>query len=332
LSWDYFEKRKNGERKKETGENTTSSLYMVQNGLSQIIKQYANELGFDACGIAQARVLNESSQNLSKWLANGYQADMNYMNNHLNLRVDPTKLVEGAKSVIVVLQNYYPTENPFVNAEIKISKYAFGIDYHKVIKKHLKQLYSEIKKVHPTLDGRYFVDSAPVLEKAWASESGLGWIGKNSLLLNKKLGSFTFIGVLIVNTELEYDKPINSYCGNCTRCIDACPTKAIVEPFVVDSNKCISYQTIENKLDIPASIRENNPGWIFGCDICQDVCPWNAKLKPHDINEYNASLGFLALTKETLNAMSEDDFNKLFSQSAIKRAGYEKLLKNVGVD
>jgi epoxyqueuosine reductase len=298
--------------------------------ITSFIKNLAIELGFDACGIAKAGSLKRDAVRLDTWLIAKYHADMKYMENYFDKRTDPTKLVEGAKSVIVVFQNYFPQKDIFSDKEIKISKYAYGEDYHKVMKDKLFLLFEKIKQEAGELNGRVFVDSAPVLEKAWAREAGLGWIGKNSLLLNKKLGSFFFIGEIIVDLELEYDKPYESFdCANCTRCIDACPTRAIVSNGVIDSEKCLSYNTIENKEEIPSYIKPNMKGWIFGCDICQDVCPWNKKVTPHKVKEFEPNSLLVSLTKEKMLSMTEDEFNESFRNSPLKRAKYKGIRRNI---
>jgi epoxyqueuosine reductase len=251
-----------------------------------IVKQKALEAGFDDCGISSAEYLSDHAPGLNDWLNKGYHADMHWMSNHLEKRCDPTQLVPGAKSVISVLLNYYsPNKQKDPEAPV-FSKYAYGKDYHKVVKKKLKALFNALKEEIPDIEGRAFVDSAPVMEHAWASRSGLGWIGKNSLLISKKFGSFVFIGELIVNTELNYGSSIKDYCGNCTLCINECPTHAITSDRTVDSNKCISYHTIENKDELPEDLRNNFFNRVFGCDICQDVCPWNRDLKAHNIPEF----------------------------------------------
>ncbi len=297
---------------------------------SQRIKQLAINAGFDDCGISKALELTSEAEKLKSWLTNGFQADMFYMQNHFEKRVDPTKLIEGAKSVIVVLLNYFPKDYPFEHKKYKIARYALGKDYHSVVKEKLQNLLKEINVNIGTVNGRAFVDSAPVMERALAREAGLGWIGKNSLLLHKKLGSYVFIGELIVDIELEYDPPqLNEYCGTCTKCIDACPTHAIVADKVVDSNKCISYQTIENRGDIPSKIQNNLNGWIFGCDICQQVCPFNKKSVPHKTEEFKPTKEFLNLNDNDFDNLSEEVYQKAFQKSAVKRAKYVGLKRNI---
>jgi epoxyqueuosine reductase len=245
------------------------------------IKQKAKELGFSFCGISKAAFLEEEAPRLEEWLKRNYQGKMSYLENHFDKRLDPTLLVPGAKSVISLLYNYSPAKDLSQPGEYKIAKYAYGEDYHFVIKDKLKEFVAAIRENIGDVQGRAFVDSAPVMERAWAQKSGIGWIGKNSLLLNREMGSFFFIAELIVDLELNYDGPTKDYCGTCTACMDACPTDAIPEPFVVDASKCISYFTIELKEEIPAEVKGKFENWIFGCDICQDVCPWNRFAKPH---------------------------------------------------
>jgi epoxyqueuosine reductase len=245
-----------------------------------LIKTEAKRLGFLSCGISKAEFLEEEAPRLETWLNNNMHGEMRYMENHFDKRLDPTKLVEDSKSVISLLLNYYPHEEQHQNS-FKLSKYAYGTDYHFVIKDKLKQLLYFIQDEIGEVHGRAFVDSAPVLDKAWAAKSGLGWIGKHSNLLTQQVGSFYFIAELIIDLNLEYDKPVTDHCGSCTACIDACPTEAIVDPYVVDGSKCISYFTIELKDQIPNSVKGQFDDWMFGCDICQDVCPWNKFSKPH---------------------------------------------------
>ncbi|HAT65984.1 MAG TPA: tRNA epoxyqueuosine(34) reductase QueG, partial [Flavobacteriaceae bacterium] len=240
---------------------------------TNIIKGEAKRLGFLSCGISKAQFLEEEAPRLEKWLKKNMHGEMGYMENHFDKRLDPTKLVEDSKSVISLLLNYFPNESQREDS-YKISKYAYGTDYHFVIKEKLKELLFFIQNKIGEVNGRAFVDSAPVLDKVWAAKSGLGWIGKHSNLLSKQVGSFFFIAELIVDIELEYDSPVTDHCGTCTACIDACPTQAIVQPYVVDGSKCISYLTIELKNEIPSSFSSQMDDWMFGCDVCQDVCPW----------------------------------------------------------
>jgi len=255
--------------------------------------------------------------------------EMKYMENYFDMRIDPAKLMPGAKSVVSLLLNYYTEEEQNPESQYKISKYAYGKDYHKVIKKKLKELLSFIHENIGDVAGRAFVDSAPVMDKAWAKNSGLGWIGKNSNLLNKRQGSFFFIAELILDLELEYDAPMADHCGTCTRCIDACPTDAIVQPFVVDGSKCISYFTIELKDKIPAEYKGKFEEWVFGCDICQDVCPWNRFSKPNNFSEFKPLPGLLEMKKKDWEEITEDIFKTVFEGSPLKRAGFEGLKRNI---
>jgi len=298
---------------------------------SHRIKEKALELGFSACGISAVRCLDEERDRLQNWLSNGMNASMAYMANHFEMRLDPGKIEEGAKSVISVLINYYPAQKQVDPDAPVISKYAYGKDYHLVVKEKLNNLLMFIQSALSPCRGRAFVDSAPVLERPLAKAAGLGWIGKNSLLISKEFGSYVFIGELIVDLELNYDGPFaTDYCGNCTRCIDACPTGAIVSPRTIDARKCISYHTIENKDEIPASIRENLHNQIFGCDICQDVCPWNKKAKPNQSLDFMPVEGLLEMKKKDWEALNHDLYTKMFRQSAFERAGYDRITRNVG--
>lgn len=300
--------------------------------LAQFIKQQALELGFLDCGITSAEELNEKEQHQFKnWIRSGYQAEMTYLENNLEKRLNPSKLVEGAKSVIVLLSNYFPEKNFFKLSQPNIAKYSYGKDYHKVIKKKLKLLVKEInahlnEHKFSTMEGRFFVDSAPVAERQLARRAGLGWIGKNSLLLQKKTGSFFFISTIICNLELPTDSPFETnHCGTCTACIDACPTQAIVQNEVIDSNLCISYQTIEKKGTIDSTIGSNLGTWIFGCDICQDVCPWNSFSKVHQESDFLPLMDYSKLSFEAWQNMTEIDFENNFRGSAIQRAGLNKI-------
>ncbi|MEM9869402.1 MAG: tRNA epoxyqueuosine(34) reductase QueG, partial [Bacteroidota bacterium] len=262
------------------------------------------------------------------WLNANMNGEMSYMENHFDKRLDPTKLVEGSKSVISLLLNYFPSETQ--NAEsYKISKYAYGTDYHYVIKDKLKSLLYFIQDEIGEVHGRAFVDSAPVLDKAWAAKSGLGWIGKNSNLITRKVGSFYFIAELIVDLELDYDSPVTDHCGSCTACIDACPTQAIVEPYVVDGSKCISYFTIELKNEIPEAYSGKFDDWMFGCDVCQDVCPWNRFSKPHREPLFNSSPELLSMTKKDWEEITEDIFQQVFKKSPVKRTKFQGLKRNI---
>lgn len=299
-----------------------------KNAYSKMIKEEAKRLGFLSCGISKAAFLEEEAPRLEKWLNENMHGEMGYMENHFDKRLDPTKLVEGSKSVISLLLNYYPQEEQVDNT-FKISKYAYGQDYHHVIKSKLKQLQEFISEEIGEVNGRAFVDSAPVLDKAWAAKSGLGWIGKHSNLLTQQVGSFYFIAELIVDLELTYDSPVTDHCGTCTACIDACPTEAIVEPYVVDGSKCISYFTIELKNEIPTEFKGKLDDWTFGCDICQDVCPWNRFSKPHQEPLFNPNPELLSMTKKDWEEITEDVFKKVFQKSAVKRTKYQGLKRNI---
>ncbi len=295
---------------------------------SRQIKAEAKRLGFLSCGISKADFLEEEAPRLEKWLKNNMHGEMGYMENHFDKRLDPRKLVNGAKSVITVLLNYYPEEEQ-INDTYKISKYAYGQDYHYVIKTKLRQLQEFISETIGEVSGRAFVDSAPVLDKAWAAKSGLGWIGKNSNLLTQQVGSFYFIGELIVDIELDYDHAVTDHCGTCTACLDACPTQAIVEPYVVDGSKCISYFTIELKNELPVELKGSFDDWMFGCDVCQDVCPWNRFSKPHSEPLFNPHPELLSMTKKDWEDITEDVFKKVFKNSAVKRTKFEGLSRNI---
>nr|WP_204344873.1 tRNA epoxyqueuosine(34) reductase QueG [Psychroserpens algicola] len=295
---------------------------------SQFIKSEAKRLGFLSCGISKAQFLEEEAPRLEKWLKNNAHGEMRYMENHFDKRLDPTKLVEGSKSVVSLLLNYYPSEiqNP---ESYKLSKYAYGTDYHFVIKDKLKSLLQVIQDEIGDVHGRAFVDSAPVLDKAWAAKSGLGWIGKHSNLLTQQIGSFYFIAELIIDLELEYDHATTDHCGTCTACIDACPTQAITEPYVVDGSKCISYFTIELKENIPSEFKGQFDDWMFGCDVCQDVCPWNRFSKAHSEPLFNPHPDLLSMTKKDWDEITEDTFRKVFKKSAVKRTKFEGLQRNI---
>ena len=296
---------------------------------TDLIKTEAKRLGFLSCGISKAEFLENEAPRLEKWLNNNMHGEMQYMENHFDKRLDPTKLVEGSKSVISLLLNYYPAQEQTDKIAPKISKYAYGKDYHFVIKEKLKDLMDFIKEEIGEIHGRAFVDSAPVLDKAWAARSGLGWIGKNSNLLTQQVGSFYFIAELIVDLELEYDSPVTDHCGSCTACLDACPTKAIVEPYVVDGSKCISYFTIELKDNIPAGFKGKFDNWMFGCDICQDVCPWNRFSKPHREPLFDPHPDLLEMTLKDWEEITEDVFRKVFKNSAVKRTKFSGLKRNI---
>jgi epoxyqueuosine reductase len=286
-------------------------------------------LGFSFCGIAKAEFLEDEAPRLEEWLKRGYQGRMAYLENHFDKRLDPCLLVPGAKSVISLLYNYYPDRDMPQQAGLKIARYAYGEDYHHVIKDKLKIFLAQLRELVGDVNGRAFVDSAPVHERAWAKKSGLGWIGKNSLLLNKHMGSFFFLAELIVDLELEPDGPVKDYCGTCTACMEACPTHAIPEPYVVDGSKCISYFTIELKDEIPKEVQGKFENWIFGCDICQEVCPWNRFATPHHEPRFTPHPDLEKMTAQDWKEITEDVFEKLFSKSAVKRTGYPGLKRNI---
>ena len=293
-----------------------------------LIKAHAAQLGFLSCGISKAEFLEQEAPRLEKWLNENKHGTMQYMENHFDKRLDPTKLVEGSKSVISLLLNYFPEAEQSTDS-YKLSKYAYGTDYHFVIKDKLKQLLQFIQEEIGEVHGRAFVDSAPVLDKAWAARSGLGWIGKHSNLLTQQVGSFYFIAELIVDLDLEYDTPVTDHCGTCTACIDACPTQAIVEPYVVDGSKCISYFTIELKESIPMEFKGQFEDWMFGCDVCQDVCPWNRFSKPHNEPLFDPHPDLLHLNKKDWHEVTEETFRKVFKKSAVKRTKFTGLKRNI---
>ena len=295
---------------------------------TSLIKTEAKRLGFLSCGISKAQFLEEEAPRLETWLNKNMNGQMQYMENHFDMRLDPTKLVEDSKSVISLLLNYYPEETQSENT-FKMSKYAYGHDYHHVIKSKLKALMHCIQNEIGEVSGRAFVDSAPVLDKAWAAKSGLGWIGKHSNLLTQQVGSFYFIAELIIDLDLEYDSATTDHCGTCTACIDACPTEAIVEPYVVDGSKCISYLTIELKENMPTAFKGKMDDWMFGCDVCQDVCPWNRFSKPHKEPLFNPHPELLSMTKKDWEDITEDVFKKVFQKSAVKRTKYSGLQRNI---
>lgn len=296
---------------------------------SAYIKDRAKQLGFLACGISRARFLEEEAPRLEAWLKKDYHGSMQWMENHFDKRLDPTKLVPGAKSVVSLLLNYFPEETQQNEQSPKISKYAYGKDYHRVMKNKLHTLMQHIQEDIGDVNGRAFVDSGPVMERAWAAQSGLGWIGKHSLLLSQKTGSFYFIGELIIDLELTPDAPTSDHCGTCTKCMDACPTDAIPRPYEVDSNRCISHLTIEYKEAIPEFFRDKMKNWAFGCDICQDVCPWNRFSKPHDVEDFSPHPDLLQMSKSEWHEITEDVFREIFRHSAVKRTKYSGLKRNL---
>lgn len=292
------------------------------------IKKTALELGFIRCGISKARKLDEDARRLEHFLNKRYQGNMKYLENHFELRIDPRLLVPGARSVISLMYNYFP-EKQQQEGLPKISKYAYGEDYHDVIRDKLKALMQRIREEIGEVQGRVFVDSAPVLEKSWAALSGLGWIGKHTNLINKQLGSFFFLAELIIDLELEYDAPIKDYCGTCTRCIDACPTEAILPNKTLNASRCISYLTIELREEIPEEFHGKSEGWLFGCDICQDVCPWNRFSKPHHESRFIMNELLINRTESEWRDISEEVFKTLYKNSPLRRAGFKGLQKNL---
>lgn len=295
---------------------------------TQLIKAEAQRLGFLSCGISKAGFLEEEAPRLENWLNDQMNGQMSYMENHFDKRLNPTLLVDDAKSVISLLLNYYPSELQNQDS-YKISKYAYGQDYHHVIKEKLKELLHFIQTEIGEVSGRAFVDSAPVLDKAWAAKSGLGWVGKNSNLITQKVGSFYFIAELIIDLELDFDSSTTDHCGSCTACLDACPTDAIVAPYVVDGSKCISYFTIELKDNLPQEMKGKFDDWMFGCDVCQDVCPWNRFSKTHNEPLFQANSDILNFSKSDWEEITVDTFQKVFKNSPVKRTKYEGLLRNI---
>ncbi|MEP3389815.1 MAG: tRNA epoxyqueuosine(34) reductase QueG [Reichenbachiella sp.] len=302
---------------------------MDRSKLTQLIKQKSAEEGFQFCGVAKAEFLEEEAPRLEKWLNQNMHGEMAYMANHFDKRLDPRKLVDGAKSVISLLYNYSPEKDLNEGKEVKIAKYAFGKDYHYIIKPKLKTILQSITEQVREVSARVFVDSAPVHERAWAAKAGLGWVGKNSLLLNKSMGSFFFLAEIIVDIELDYDGPVKDYCGTCTACMDACPTDAIPDPYVVDGSKCISYLTIELKNEIPSSFAGQMEGWAFGCDICQDVCPWNRFSQPHEEANFTPHENLGDMKPSDWNEMTEELFREIFKGSAVKRTKFSGLKRNI---
>jgi epoxyqueuosine reductase len=300
-----------------------------KNTYTKLIKQKAKELGFAECGISKAAFLEPHAKNLENWLTQGMNGKMSYMENYFDKRLDPRLLVDDAKSVISLSYNYFTSEKQKDALAPKISKYAFGEDYHIVIKDKLKELLQFIQDEIGEVSGRCFVDSAPILEKAWAQKSGLGWMGKNTNIINKKLGSFYFLSELIIDLELDEDAPVIDHCGTCTACIDACPTQAIVEPYKVDGSKCISYFTIELKENIPQQMKGKFDNWAFGCDVCQDVCPWNKFSTTHQEERLNPSQEFLNMSTKDWEEITEELFNSIFKKSPIKRTKYNGLKRNI---
>jgi len=295
---------------------------------TELIKNEAKRLGFISCGISRAEFLEDEAPRLEKWLKMKMNGEMKYMENYFEKRLDPRKLVDDAKSIISLTYNYYPEDLQNKEAP-KVSKYAYGMDYHYVIKEKLNFFLTFIKDKIGNVHGRAFVDSAPILEKAWAAKSGIGWVGKNSNLITKKVGSFYFLAELIVDLDLDYDRIESDHCGECTACIDSCPTQAITQPYVVDGSKCISYFTIELKENIPKEFKGKFDDWVFGCDVCQDVCPWNKFSKSHKEPLFQSSSELMKMSRDEWNEITEETFNKIFKNSAVKRTGYKGLTRNL---
>ena len=306
--------------------NTPRSLKSAN---SNTIKSAAQTLGFLSCGISKADFLEDEAPRLEQWLNQGHHGSMSYMERNFDKRLDPRILVPGAKSVVSLLLNYHTDQKQKDDQSPKISSYAYGKDYHFVIKEKLKGLLEIINREIGEVNGRIFVDSAPVMDKAWAAKSGLGWVGKNTNLISKKVGSFFFIAELIIDLELDYDLPVADHCGSCTACIDACPTEALIQPYQIDGSKCISYLTIELKDNIPSEFQGKMDNWAFGCDICQTVCPWNRFATPHNEPAFNPHSDLLQLTKNEWEEMTSEVFKKVFKDSAVQRTKFEGLKRNV---
>lgn len=296
---------------------------------SKFIKEEAKALGFLSCGIAKAGFLEEEAPRLEQWLREGRQGEMRYMEHHFDKRLDPTKLVPGAKSVVSLLLNYHTDNVQSDSSAPKISSYAFGQDYHSVIKEKLYELLGRIRDHIGEVEGRVFVDSAPVMDKAWAAKAGLGWVGKNTNLIAKQVGSFFFIAEMILDLDLAYDLPVADHCGSCTACIDACPTEALTAPYEIDASKCISYATIELKNAIPDHFKGKMDGWMFGCDVCQTVCPWNRFSTPHSEPAFHPNQELLELKKRDWEELTEETFKRVFKKSAVKRTKYSGLTRNI---
>lgn len=298
---------------------------------SQLIKQKAEKFGFQSCGISKAEFLEEEAPRLEAWLNKGYHGEMKYMENHFDKRLNPTLLVDGAKSVISLSYNYFPKVKIDEINNFKISKYAYGEDYHEVIKDILKNMVAELQEEIGGFGFRVFVDSAPVLEKAWARKSGLGWVGKNANLITKKHGSFYFLAEIICDLELEYDLAVTDHCGSCRACIDACPTQAIVSDRIVDGSKCISYATIELKNEIPDYFNGKMDDWMFGCDVCQDVCPWNRFSAPTLQEKFAPNFQKLNFRKNEWKELTQELFSEIFKKSAVKRTKFSGLMRNINL-
>lgn len=298
--------------------------------ITRLFREEALKLGFMGIAIAKAEFMDEEARNLEKWLKRDYHGKMHYMENHFDLRVDPTKLVPGAKSVVCLMYNYYNEEHQIDPEAPKISMYALGKDYHKVVRKKLKSLFTFLQSIAGSVEGRVFVDSAPILERDWAKRSGLGWIGKNTLLITPQKGSFFFLAEIVCDFEFEYDIPIRDYCGTCKRCIEACPTEAISETgYILDASKCISYLTIELKDDLPTEFKDNMAGYMYGCDICQQVCPWNRFSTKHEEEDFLPNDHILKMNQKDWLELTEETFDKVFVSSAVKRTKYKGLKRNI---
>jgi len=293
------------------------------------IKSKAKSLGFLSCGISQATFLEEEASNLEKWLNDGKHGKMKYMENHFDKRLDPRKLVPGAKSIISLTYNYFNDNFQKDKNAPKISKYAYGSDYHLIIKKKLKILFKELKKNFGDINGRVFVDSAPIMEKPWAAKSGLGWIGKNTNLISQKIGSYYFLAEIIVDLEFEYDTPVTDHCGSCRACIDSCPTGALDIPYQIDASKCISYLTIELRDEIPSEFKGKMDNWAFGCDVCQDVCPWNRFSQKHNEPLFNPNQELTKMETKDWEELTEETFEVIFKNSAVKRTKFKGLKRNI---
>ncbi|MCF8238225.1 MAG: tRNA epoxyqueuosine(34) reductase QueG [Saprospiraceae bacterium] len=306
---------------------------MFQSHSTSALKARAADMGFFLCSVAKAEPMDAEARRLEDWLNRGYHGKMGYMANHFDLRTDPTKLVPGARSVICLGYNYHNPLGPEHPDAPRVSQYAYGEDYHKVVRRKLKELFRWLKDEYGDLQGRVFVDSGPVLERDWARRSGMGWVGKHTLLINRDVGSYFFLAELIIDLPLEPDPPIKDYCGTCTKCIDACPTEAISPSgYVLDGSKCISYLTIELREAIPEAFQDKLSGWAFGCDICQDVCPWNRFAQRHAEPAFEPHPDLLSMTSTDWTEMTEDVFNQVFGQTPVKRAGWEKLMETVAND
>lgn len=296
---------------------------------TKLIKEKANKFGFQNCGIAKAGFLEEDARALDQFLKKDYQGEMSYMENHYDKRLNPALLVEGAKSVISLSYNYFPSQKIGTENNYKISKYAYGKDYHDIIKDILRRMTAELIEEIGDFGFRIFVDSAPVLERSWARKAGIGWVGKNANLITKQSGSFYFLAEIICDLDLQYDFTVTDHCGSCTRCIDACPTQAIVSDKIVDGSKCISYATIELKNELPDYFQGKMEDWMFGCDICQDVCPWNRFAVPHTQPAFEPNKQLKNYRKENWEELTQEMFSEIFSKSAVKRTKFSGLKRNM---